>query len=578
MKSLIGLTIQIITISALATVNATAAPSPSSPIRLNNLPKTCLPEKGRMLPINGSVTASDRSKCNCPPTNMCNKTINYKGKDVPKLPKSISDVCCPLKVTPPPPPPPPPPPVPVLIKPKKCEVHYYKNTASSCQSSTFIGTRISGYCSQYTAAPANPWAAKITSLNTCLRNTCKPIKTNISNINKTAGNFTQDNTEAREKAEMQAQIWLKDYVTCRRTCFNTSNFNNGINTSPNILMQPSEVALNEWIMLNLSDNVTDADVLNGKNERRKLSEKFGNPTNNQGWRDTTEMIKTFEPNNTQLNHFTAKTYGPLVNTTINQREFSKFFDNTYHPNRYLQDGVITFTYSNDICTLDASLSDLPAPKNPVKNQRDYFYKVMNSIDPKFSNLDTITNDHARVYNPSLLPTGITCKEATFFGMCITTFSNDGSCETCLSPDTKITMADDTVTLIKDLEKGDAIKAPYGDTGIIEDIINIKWPELVLYTINDEQLRLTADHPIMTTNGWRAINYNARKDDSGYKRYGIATVTQLKIGDIIVTEKGDVPVTRIMPEPAIKDGETFNLKLKDNVKGFYANGILVKSNE
>jgi hypothetical protein len=33
---------------------------------------------------------------------------------------------------------------------------------------------------------------------------------------------------------------------------------------------------------------------------------------------------------------------------------------------------------------------------------------------------------------------------------------------------------------------------------------------------------------------------------------------------------------MMPETPVENGETFNLKLKDNINGFYANGMLVKS--
>jgi hypothetical protein len=154
----------------------------------------------------------------------------------------------------------------------------------------------------------------------------------------------------------------------------------------------------------------------------------------------------------------------------------------------------------------------------------------------------------------------------------------GTTLTCLSPETKITLTDASTKAIKDLKSGDSIKAPYGKTAIIDEVVKLDWKELALYNINNGALRLTADHPIMTTEGWRAINYNARKDNKGYKRYGLNEVGVLKVGDIIVTEKGNVEITRIMPEAPLKDGITYNLKLKDNAKSFYANGILVKSHD
>ncbi len=604
MKKFSRLTTQAMIISTLITMNATPVVANSQQTILANLPKTCLSVMGRMLPIAGAVTDSDHSKCHCPPLAMCTQTISYNGVTYPKLPKSVSDICC-TKPAPPPPPlcvtinqacqtilrcsgsadvitpkvcttPP------TIVAPKECEVHYYKSTQSSCPDKTFIGTRIGGYCSQYTAPTGSPLTARVTSLNTCLRNRCKPIKTQISNINRTTVDFTKTNTIDREKAEMQAQIWLKDYVTCRRTCFNTSNFNNGINTKTDTLMQQSEIDLNKWIMLELSDNVTDSEVLGGTNETEALNTQFGEPTIYY----TAMKVKFIPYPNPPLKYFTAKIYGPLFHTTINQHDqntpqnnfFDWFFNNTYHPVKSGITPPLGFSYNKDMGILDTQLESATFKQiNLASSGFIYFNNILAGLSSKFKNLNTITNDHGDDYIPPSW-NGITCSETTFFGMCITTFSGDGSCESCLSPETNITMADGTLKAIKDLKMGDTVKAPYGNTGVIDEVVNIKWPKLELYNINDGQLRLTADHPIMTTGGWRAINYDARKDDSGYKRYGIATVAQLKIGDVIVTENGDVPVTRIMPDPVITDGETFNLKLKDNIKGFYANGILVKSNE
>lgn len=645
-------------LSTLIIMNATplVASSPTTPIVLPNLPKTCLPVKGRMLPIGNGVTDSDHRKCHCPPLAMCTQTVSYNGVTYPKLPGSVSGVCCPEPQIPIEPPPTPTP-TQVIIPPKKCEVHYYKSTSTACAEKTFIGTRIGGYCSQYTVGtnpgggssgntcvqtcsafqtridnllnqiaslnpPPNsvlyqqlqaartrfvnctqqctnnpppstsPLAARVTSLNTCLKNTCQPIKTKISNINKTTGDFLIENlysaTRTREKAEMQAQIWLKDYVICRRTCFDTNNFNNGINNKTDTLMQQSEIDLNKWIMLDLSDDVTDLDV--NTFNKTEYSEALKKIANAKGGAQIYDFLNRLPRDAAPLKYFTAKTYGPLVNVTINQKDqknpqnqiFDWFFQNTYHPVKSGVNPPLNFSYLANIGIQDKTLGTsqsvpIPIANGTTQDQSIYFKNMIAGLPSKFKNLDTITNEHGRDYvAPSW--NGITCAETTFFGMCITTWSNDGSCISCLSPETKITMADNTTKAIKDLKMGDTVKAPYGQTAVIDEVVNIKWPKLELYNINDGQLRLTADHPIMTTNGWRAINYDARKDDSSYKRYGMATVAELKIGDVIVTENGDIPVTRIMPDPVIKDGETFNLKLRDNIKAFYANGILVKSNE
>ena len=66
-------------------------------ITLDNLPMTCLPEKGRMLP---DPTPTNDTTCHCPPVSMCGETITHGGKNVAKLPRFVSDICCPA---PPPP-------------------------------------------------------------------------------------------------------------------------------------------------------------------------------------------------------------------------------------------------------------------------------------------------------------------------------------------------------------------------------------------------------------------------------------------------------------------------------------------
>lgn len=609
------------------------------------LPRACLPEEGR---LKKGVDTENHQFCHCPPVSYCTQKVTYNGKERLRLSKNIMDICCePSRVSdcrttnscPVPPIPP------TVIPPQACEVHYFKYAATntgeaSCNPPdyTHIGTRAAGYCTIYQDTTGLTDSTLVIGLNTCLAG-CDADRTairNDPNFRNTVTNslITYDdiklnknnavNRKIHQKMAMVNQIRLRNFVQCRRGCFDTNGFNNGLNASTNTLMQDAEIDLNRWIVMPLVDNATD-DQLAGvgstvETDRRddvelevintNLSLGFTGGTGTteakkqaQIRRNTAETIKTypaFTDSGNRLRHFTAKIYGPIVTHVFNQRNgvitnldsdqnpFRWFFDNTHN----IPDFHNVAPYNVRVSNLEDD--DFVTPRSDLKDnnttQVDYFNRQINaakntSEEHNFRALKSLSNPPSPqppsttyLTDPTVptLPNsgGISCNTYAYIGLCVTIYTNSSGCETCLAPETKITMADGTLKVIKDLKEGEQVKAPESKTAIIESVAQLDWKDLTLYNINDGQLRLTADHPIMTTQGWRAVNYSMRKHNK--LRYGLKNVKTLKIGDIIVTQNGELPVTRIMPEAPVKDGKTFNLKLKGNTKGFYANGILVRS--
>jgi hypothetical protein len=74
---------------------------------------------------------------------------------------------------------------------------------------------------------------------------------------------------------------------------------------------------------------------------------------------------------------------------------------------------------------------------------------------------------------------------------------------------------------------------------------------------------------------RAIDYNS-DHATAVRRYGLQNVPQLKVGDVMVTDVGNLEVKSIKALPVEKDGKTYNLRLEGG-ESFYAGGILVKDN-
>tara|TARA_B100001123_G_scaffold449011_1_gene612524 strand:+ start:307 stop:1578 length:1272 start_codon:yes stop_codon:yes gene_type:complete len=159
-------------------------------------------------------------------------------------------------------------------------------------------------------------------------------------------------------------------------------------------------------------------------------------------------------------------------------------------------------------------------------------------------------------------------------MCAIAIGNDGSCGSCLAPDMEVTLANSAKKEIRHIKAGDLVKTVNGDATVAEVVIK-DWPVLTLYSINGGLLELTADHPVMTTTGWRAVDYNSAQADS-MKKYELLNVPTLKVGDVLVTMDGEVTIESIEPMETRQNAQTYNLRLEGG-DSFYAGGVLVKDN-
>lgn len=147
---------------------------------------------------------------------------------------------------------------------------------------------------------------------------------------------------------------------------------------------------------------------------------------------------------------------------------------------------------------------------------------------------------------------------------------DTGYESCLTGDVKITLADGKTKAVKDLKLGDVVKGSDGDHKIVAS--NTYQSALrVFYGINGGGALLTGDHPIRTKAGWKVIGENAAALHAG--KAGFAQ-TPLQVGDVVITDKGDVAVKSIERHAKVDPVTSYNIKIDGNA-GFYANGIEVK---
>lgn len=160
-----------------------------------------------------------------------------------------------------------------------------------------------------------------------------------------------------------------------------------------------------------------------------------------------------------------------------------------------------------------------------------------------------------------------------------TIGCDGSCQNdpygtcndaCFTADTVISMADGTTKLIQDVRIGDRL---LGMGGAHNEVLSFRHHDAragsKIYAINGGRDFVTADHPFLTTHGWKSIDPEFTKRSSPNMDVG-----ELKVGDVLV--KGDgvrETVTRISATVLKEDTTVYHFVMSDN-HTYIADGFVV----
>src|SRR5581483_11353296 len=88
----------------------------------------------------------------------------------------------------------------------------------------------------------------------------------------------------------------------------------------------------------------------------------------------------------------------------------------------------------------------------------------------------------------------------------------------------VLMADGSEKRIEDVEVGDSVLGSNGQPNLV---LGVRRPELgdrLLYALNDDEYFVTAEHPFLTTDGWKSI------DPAGSARVHRVDAEHLNVGD------------------------------------------------
>jgi hypothetical protein len=137
---------------------------------------------------------------------------------------------------------------------------------------------------------------------------------------------------------------------------------------------------------------------------------------------------------------------------------------------------------------------------------------------------------------------------------------------CFLGDTYITMADGAQKQVRDLKPGDRVK---GQTRIntVLHVPNYDTHQ-ALYSFNGEKAFVTAGHPFMTTDGWKAIDPDMTPEESHNILVG-----KLEIGDSLITEDGSAYVIESIDKADMGTMRVYNPMLNGD-HTYYVNGKLV----
>ena len=116
---------------------------------------------------------------------------------------------------------------------------------------------------------------------------------------------------------------------------------------------------------------------------------------------------------------------------------------------------------------------------------------------------------------------------------------------CFVAGTQVTMADGSHKSIEEVQIGEKIRGKSG----VNTVVGFHRPKLgrkSLYAFNDGKAFVTAEHPFLTTTGWKALDPKLAKS---VHRLNIE-IGQLAVGDTLITENGEVKLEKISRKDSI----------------------------
>lgn len=143
---------------------------------------------------------------------------------------------------------------------------------------------------------------------------------------------------------------------------------------------------------------------------------------------------------------------------------------------------------------------------------------------------------------------------------------------CFIADTMITMSDGSKKPIYKIDAGDKVLGMNGVINTVKELEIVRLSDRKLFSINDSRPFVTAEHPFMTTTGWRSLDPQATVAEHGFKVDGV-----LDVGHTLLTEQGKVKIRSIVGYSDNPEMRVYNLILEGN-NTYFADDFLVHNKD
>lgn len=145
----------------------------------------------------------------------------------------------------------------------------------------------------------------------------------------------------------------------------------------------------------------------------------------------------------------------------------------------------------------------------------------------------------------------------------------GGC--CFTSETLVTMSDGSFKEIGQISAGDRVLDPDGGYNTVKSVEIPKLGDRMLWAINKGEGFVTDEHPLMVVGkGWACFNPHSWANEHVID--GKRVTEEIEVGDVLITENGNVTVSSIQMYPNDENMLVYNLLL-DGSHMYYANGYL-----
>ena len=175
------------------------------------------------------------------------------------------------------------------------------------------------------------------------------------------------------------------------------------------------------------------------------------------------------------------------------------------------------------------------------------------------NFNDSFNDHATRYN-------------TDINLNMTIQNDSAADDCCFIEGTQVLLSDGTYKNIEWMEIGESVKGNSGNNTVL-DLDPTLLGNRLLYGFNGETPFFTAEHPFMTTEGWKSINPQATVDENVEGFETLSDIGQLQVNDVISGSSTNFTVNNIVSASAASSSFLWNFNV-DGDNTYYADNYLV----